>query len=178
MSVSSVINCVSILLEPMSVLVRKATELKVMGRSVKAVCVGGGAFTENEEKELRQSGCFDLFTQIDADDNTLAQYYKNARCFVYPSCYEGFGIPILEAFKLGCPVILANASCFPEIAGDAASYFPSEDHKELARKIIEIIDSDSLREKLREGGYRRVEQFNWNNSANETYEYYYSLINK
>ena len=105
-------------------------------------------------------------------DEELSMAYGNAQAFIFPSKYEGFGIPILEAFKCKCPVILANASCFPEIAEDAAIYFGQDDSDELADKMIELLDNPALREKLIRKGVARVQSFSWEKAAEETLEFY------
>ena len=105
----------------------------------------------------------------------LKYLYQNAVCFVYPSLYEGFGIPILEAFTCGCPAILANASCFPEIAGDAAIFFDPNDERELALCINKITEDNSIRLQYIERGYCRVRSFKWDTAAEQTMDIYRSL---
>jgi glycosyltransferase involved in cell wall biosynthesis len=85
----------------------------------------------------------------------MTSLYRHALCFVFPSHYEGFGIPILEAFHNGCPVCLSNASCFPEVAGDAAIFFNPSDALSMHDTLKEIITSSTLREELRRKGALR-----------------------
>jgi len=101
-------------------------------------------------------------------DEDLPSFYRNAICFVLPSLYEGFGLPILEAMKYGCPVIISNVSSLPEAGGDAALYFDPENAQDIARKIDQVISDEKLREKMREKGYQQVKKFSWEKTARET----------
>ncbi len=75
------------------------------------------------------------------DEQTLRSLYHYAELFVYPSLYEGFGLPLLEAMANDCPMAISNASCFPEIAGDAAAYFDPENMKDMREKIAGILQN-------------------------------------
>lgn len=108
-------------------------------------------------------------------DEELANLYYNAICFVYPSLYEGFGIPILEAFKNNCPVCLSNSSCFPEIAKDAAVYFDPNDSSSIIKAIENTIVN---REILIEKGNLRLQYFSWEKAASETEKVYHWVLNK
>jgi glycosyltransferase involved in cell wall biosynthesis len=92
----------------------------IAGLDVALACVGGGPFDAGEHALIAKHGLTDRVVQASVADGELAACYAHALAFVFPSRYEGFGIPILEAFACGCPVLVARASCFPEIAGDAA----------------------------------------------------------
>jgi glycosyltransferase involved in cell wall biosynthesis len=95
-------------------------------------------------------------------DNELPELYTKALVFVFPSLYEGFGLPILEAFAAGCPTVLSNASCFPEIAGEAALYFDPYSIIEDMRTVIEkVITSPSLQKELTNKGKKRMKDFSW-----------------
>lgn len=107
-------------------------------------------------------------------DETLAVFYKNARCFVTASFEEGFGLPVLEAFSADCPVVSSNQGSLPEIGGDAAVYFDPLDTKEIVEKITKVLDDSSLRRDLIEKGRKRVKQFSWEKMAKETLEVYQS----
>ncbi|RKD91972.1 glycosyltransferase family 4 protein [Mangrovibacterium diazotrophicum] len=110
------------------------------------------------------------------DDNTLNTLYYHARCFVYPSLYEGFGIPILEAFGNRCPVCISDTSCFPEIAADAACYFNPKDKNSIKQNLEKILTDDSYRQKLIEIGTERLTFFSWDKAASETLEIYKKTI--
>lgn len=105
-------------------------------------------------------------------DEDLTAFYKNAVCFVLPSLYEGFGLPILEAMKYGCPVITSNVSSLPEAGGNAALYVNPLDVNDIAKNLESIIspsaDGSELREKLIKKGFEQVKKFSWEKTAKET----------
>ena len=105
-------------------------------------------------------------------DNQLAYLYQHALCFVFPSLYEGFGIPVLEAFASGCPVLLSNASCFPEVGGDAALYFDPYNPEEMAKTIENVVSDSNLRTQMIQRGHERVKAFSWDKTAAQTAEFY------
>jgi glycosyltransferase involved in cell wall biosynthesis len=116
---------------------------------VSLVLAGGGPLTEEERTYLEDKHVLDKTIQITATDTELNTLYKHAQCFVFPSLYEGFGLPILEAFKNGCPVILSNSSCFPEIAGNSAAlYFDGTSGRSLADQIYKIQSDENKRNEL------------------------------
>ena len=143
-------------------------------RELEVFCAGGGAFTA---EELSLMGEFSpRFHQGFLSDEELAQAYADALCFVFPSQYEGFGIPILEAFACGCPAACSAASAFPEVAGDAAEYFDPLDADDLAGCIAKIIADEALRENLRLKGSERVKLFSWERCARETLKFYEEAV--
>ena len=105
-------------------------------------------------------------------DEDLAQIYKNALCFVLCSLYEGFGLPVLEAMKYGCPVVTSNVSSLPEAGGDAAIYVNPLDVDDIAKNLELIInpsaDGEKLRKELIKKGYEQVKKFSWEKTARET----------
>lgn len=103
-------------------------------------------------------------------DEDLPLLYQNAICFVLPSLYEGFGLPVLEAMKHGCPVITSNVSSLPEAGGDAAVYVDPNDTEDIAKKIKKVINDGKLRREMVEKGYEQVKKFSWEKTANETLE--------
>lgn len=100
--------------------------------------------------------------------NTL---YNNAYSLLYPSCYEGFGIPIAEAMKAGCPVISTNTSSIPEVAGDAALLVNEIDPASFIDAIIKLYDENFRGEIIRDG-LKQAEKFNWDGCFEETYAFY------
>jgi glycosyltransferase involved in cell wall biosynthesis len=102
------------------------------------------------------------------DDDTLKQYFAHADMLVFPSLYEGFGLPPLEAMASGCPVIVSNAASLPEVCGDAALYCDPYQPDDIANKIALVMGSSSLREQLQVKGYERAKQFTWEKCAQET----------
>jgi len=105
-----------------------------------------------------------------APDEELDFLYKNALCYCLPSLYEGFGLPILEAMKRGCPVITSNISSLPEAGGEAALYVNPESVEDIANKINELINDETLRKKLIEKGYEQIKKFSWEKTAKQTLE--------
>jgi glycosyltransferase involved in cell wall biosynthesis len=98
-------------------------------------------------------------------DEELVRFYQEATLFVYPSLYEGFGIPPLEAMACGTPVIVANNSSLPEVCSDAAIYTNEHDYKDIAQKINLLIENIPLQQDLIQLGLKRVKCFSWDSSA-------------
>ena len=140
---------------------------------VKLVCTGGD-FTLVENRMIEKLGIVDAVVHISANGHDMKVLYAHAIAFVYPSLYEGFGMPILEAFAYGCPVLLNNKSCFPEIAVDAGVYFESEPGKSNLPDVFEKIYqlSDNERQKIMNKGYQRLGDFSWKKSAEKLAEVY------
>src|SRR3989344_353094 len=101
-------------------------------------------------------------------DNELAVLYQNAFCFVLPSLYEGFGIPILEAMSFDCPVISSFASSLPEVGGEACLYFDPKDPLELKEKLTLLAENRKLRSDLIKKGGQRIRLFSWQKCAKST----------
>ncbi len=143
---------------------------------IMVVCVGG-AFSQEEVHYLKRLHLENNFIQVKANDDELNYLYEKALCFVYPSMYEGFGIPILEAFNCGCPVLLSNASCFPEIGGKGAIYFEPQNIDDMGNCIYNCIISEEERKKMSEQGKQRAKEFSWEQTAMNVYQMYESIIN-
>jgi len=94
-------------------------------------------------------------------DAQLRWFYEQAQCFVFPSFYEGFGLPPLEAMCCGCPVIVADSSSLPEVCGDAALYIDPADPATIARQLGRLLDSPALRAELVEAGRARAASYTW-----------------
>ncbi|WP_263970717.1 glycosyltransferase family 4 protein [Leptolyngbya sp. KIOST-1] len=109
-------------------------------------------------------------------DAEVAYCYQNADVFAYPSLYEGFGLPVLEAMTLGCPVVTANTSSLPEVAGDAALMVDPTSVEELAEALGRVIGDRALRQTLIERGYQQADQFSWTRTAKSTLAAYRSLL--
>lgn len=124
---------------------------------------------KNIESYVRALGDRIHFTGF-IDDKTLRQYYQNADLFIFPSLYEGFGFPPLEAMASGCPVIASNSASIPEVCGDAALYFEALDPNLLTKQILKLVDDPNLKSELRLKGLQRVENFRWDECAKKTCE--------
>lgn len=106
------------------------------------------------------------------NDNDLVQLYRQATCLVYPSLYEGFGLPILEAISLGCPVITSNISSMPEVGGDAVLYVNPKSIEEIKSSMVRVTESEDLRKELIQKGLEQAKKFSWKKCAKETKEMY------
>jgi len=104
-------------------------------------------------------------------DRDLPALYKNAKCFVLPSLYEGFGLPVLEAMKHGCPVVVSDISSLPEAGGDAALYFDPKDISDIAQKIDKVLTDKEKRSDMIKKGYAQVKKFSWEKTAREALKY-------
>lgn len=100
-------------------------------------------------------------------DEDLPNFYRKAEVFVLPSLYEGFGLPVLEAMRYGCPVITSSVSSLPEAGGDAAQYFEPEDVDDIKKSIEKVLTDRSLREKMIERGREHYKKFTWEKAAKE-----------
>ena len=118
----------------------------------------------------------DSLQQVNGDDAMLAGYYKNASLFVYPSLYEGFGIPPLEAMNFGCPVACSNTSSIPEIVGNAAILFNPYSVDSMRDSIISILYNDKIKSSLILKGFKQIKNFSWKKCATETYKVYKNVL--
>lgn len=112
-----------------------------------------------------------MFTGF-AQDSDLKWLYEHAKCYVFPSLSEGFGLPGLEAMAHGAPVASSDATCLPEVYGDAAVYFNPRDTKDIAAKISNVIDNPKLAKDLVEKGYAQVKKYSWKRMAEQTSDIY------
>jgi glycosyltransferase involved in cell wall biosynthesis len=109
-------------------------------------------------------------------NETLNLLYNHAELLVYPSLYEGFGLPPLEAMSAGCPVAVSKTSSLPEVVGDAGVYFDPLEVEEMAHAIFRILDSHEFRKELIELGTARSLQFSWSKTAAETHQAYREAV--
>jgi glycosyltransferase involved in cell wall biosynthesis len=141
------------------------------------IAFGGGGFNVNETKLIGELGFrTGQVRQMGGDDSMLAMFYRQATAFVYPSFYEGFGLPPLEAMAQGCPVISSNSSSMPEVIGDAGEYFDPNSIEDMAAAIERVAYSKSRRDNLIELGKARLGVFSWNKCATETLRIYKHLV--
>lgn len=141
------------------------------------ICAGGGAFNEKEVQEIHRLKLGNKVTYMSfSSDEHLCSLYKNATLFVYPSLYEGFGIPILEAFGAGCPVVLSRSSCFPEVAGEAAAYFNGESAEDMAQVLTQLLSRKEDLQHLRQLGYEKVKEYTWASTAQRTEDFYQRIL--
>lgn len=110
------------------------------------------------------------------NDSELKWLYQNATAYVLPSLSEGFGLPGLEAMAHGCPLVSSNATCLPEVYGNAAVFFNPLDINDMAKKIESVIADQGLRDQLKARGYTQLEKFSWEKMAKETLAVYESVL--
>jgi glycosyltransferase involved in cell wall biosynthesis len=125
-------------------------------------------------EKLIRSGKVVLKGYLEMPD--LISYYRNAELFLFPSLYEGFGLPPLEAMSCGLPVVASDRSSLPEVLGEAALYANPEDAEDLARSVDQLLENDSLKAKHRDAGLQRAAQFAWEETARKTLALYQALF--
>ncbi|RAJ25578.1 glycosyltransferase family 4 protein [Pedobacter cryoconitis] len=140
------------------------------------ICAGGGEFNPAELDLLARNNILQYTTQINASDAQMAQLYRDALLFIYPSIEEGFGFPILEAFKAGCPVACSNTSCLPEVGGNAVGYFNPAIVSSIRETVSALISNPEKREGLVNNGYEQLQKFTFQNCLDQTLDCYTSLI--
>ncbi|NCA93666.1 MAG: glycosyltransferase family 1 protein [Sphingobacteriia bacterium] len=143
------------------------------GGDCKLVLAGGRAWCWEETLDLVEKSSWKkeivLTEKISFED--LAILYRNARLFVFPSLYEGFGIPVLEAFASGVPAVVARNSSLTEVGGEAAEYFQSDQPSDLKEKLIGLITNEERQKELVAKGKEQLGKFSWEKCARETWDY-------
>lgn len=141
------------------------------------LCIVGAPFDSDEKKQIAE---LNLEEQIHnygyISDAHLAKLYRCSTAFVYPSHYEGFGIPLLEAMTCGAVVIASNTSSVPEVVGDAGLLFNSRSVHELVDRLLFVLDNSSECDRLIERGSQRAKMFSWNKTALQTVNAYQSIV--
>lgn len=122
----------------------------------------------DEAAELTRLGIANRVHQVSGDDGLLTSYYQGATALIYPSLYEGFGMPPLEAMNFGCPVVCSNTSSIPEVVGDAAVFFDPSSEESMRVAIESLLRSNELSAEMIRRGYARVQHFSWAKCAAET----------
>jgi len=144
-------------------------------KDLNIVYVGGSNFTDSENCHFKELCLEQRIHRFEVMDENLAILYRKALAFVFPSLYEGFGIPVLEALGCGCPAILSQTSSLPEVAGDAAVYFDPTSETSIIEGISNVIYDENLRQNLIEKGTERVKRFSWQKTAEQTEAVYRSI---
>lgn len=148
---------------------------RLPGEGIDLVCIGGGEFTPDETGLMSALGLAGKVERRDASDIELANWYRHALLFAFPSLYEGFGIPPLEAMASGCPVVAGHASSLPEVCGDAAEWAEPESVDSLVVALENVAFSDARRQELEGAGREQVKRFSWDRCARETADVYRML---
>jgi glycosyltransferase involved in cell wall biosynthesis len=140
------------------------------------LCVVGSAFRESEQAIINESRLQHRIEHYgNVDNNHLSKLYRCSVAFIYPSLYEGFGIPPLEAMSCGTVAIVANSSSLPEVVGDASLLFAPKATSDLADIMLLLLNNPSKRDALIEKGYQRAKLFSWDKTVTETVEVYRTL---
>jgi len=142
------------------------------------VIVGKAGWDEEISRLAKKQLSNIIFTGYINREVELSAFYSGAACFVFPSLYEGFGLPILEAMKCGCPVVSSNLSSMPEVAGEAGILVDPLDVKDIAWGINEVIGDKGRRESLIKKGFEQVKKFSWEKTARETLKVYQQAVKK
>jgi len=140
------------------------------------VFAGGGRFSDDEKRFFAELGLIERVYHFPAGDADLRALYSRAEAFIFPSLYEGFGIPALEAFSCGCPLLASNTAALREVAGDAALYFEPKSSHELVANVERILSEPQLRSALKQKGAERLKQFSWDRCAEQTMEVYRKVL--
>lgn len=141
------------------------------------VCAGGGPSTDEEREHLHRIGAEDLVTFLpEVSDAMMAAYFRGAVAYASPSLYEGFGLPILDAFACGCPAVLSSTDVYHEVAGDAAIYFDPRSASSIGSVVARVLDDEDLRRNLIRRGAARLRRYSWEAAARATLDVYRSVV--
>jgi glycosyltransferase involved in cell wall biosynthesis len=140
------------------------------------LCFGGGGWSDADRALLARWQVSDRVHHFGGSDAELAACYRHAELFVYPSLYEGFGIPPLEAMSLDCPVACSNVSSIPEVVGSAAMSFDPADPESIRTALESVLSSPTQRAELVERGRQRRQLFSWTRCAQETVQIYKQVL--
>jgi glycosyltransferase involved in cell wall biosynthesis len=132
------------------------------------VVAGGGQLNADEIALLKSLNVYNRVVAVShVSDQYLAQLYSNAMVFVFPSLYEGFGIPVLEAMQCQCPTLLSNNSSLPEVGESAAQYFDPLTNGDLKKALEQLILNEELRAEMKVKGLEQSKKFSWQNTADK-----------
>jgi glycosyltransferase involved in cell wall biosynthesis len=140
------------------------------------VAFGGGVFENKEVEIIRHLGLNGAVHHLSGNDQILGKLYTGAHAFVYPSLYEGFGLPPLEAMAHDCPVIASNTSSMPEVVGNAGRLFDPQIIEEITEALSDVAYSDITRKDMITKGRSRLHTFSWSECASKTEQVYHSLL--
>ena len=145
---------------------------KDLSASYSLVLAGGRGWKDEQiiqDIKTYQENGFNIITPGYVTDIEKSYLYQNAACFVLPSHYEGFGMPVLEAMQYKVPVVVSDIEVFREVAGDAALYFDKDNSKDISRKISDLLTNPEIRTELISKGNERLTQFSWEDNAKKVF---------
>jgi glycosyltransferase involved in cell wall biosynthesis len=155
----------------------KAFGISGLARTHRLIAFSSQQFSEVELEEISRAGIApDRVRRVSGNDAKLACYYAGATAMVLPSLYEGFGIPVVEAMRCGCPVIASATSSLPEVGGDAAVYCDPREPESFAVAMCRVAEDSALRTEMMARGRERAAQFSWERCARETCAVYRALL--
>ncbi|MBI3520534.1 MAG: glycosyltransferase family 4 protein [Bacteroidetes bacterium] len=156
--------------------VLRAYALSSFKNQAKLICFGSHAFNEEELKLMSELQISDRVSYHKGSDADLINLYQYATFFVYPSIYEGFGLPVLEAMANNCPVICSDSSSLPEVTNNSALAIDCENSEELQKAMDKLFKDRELRDNLVKLGKQNVKQFTWQATALKTLKVYQNLV--
>ncbi len=156
--------------------IKSITSTLLSNKDLYVVCAGGRGFNKEELQLFKELGIFSKLIQFAINDNQLVYLYTKALMFVFPSLYEGFGIPVLEAMSCGCPLVISKIAPFIEIAQDSAEYFDPKNSDSIKYAVENVLLNTLLRDRLIREGLKRINFFNWKKVSQETQITYSSVI--
>ena len=159
--------------EPRKNLSRLIEAFHQLDQKLKLVIVGVSGWDNKAVYKTKNPNI--IFTGYVPEED-LPVFYCNAKLLIYPSLYEGFGFPILEAMNCGCPVITSNVSSMPEVAGDAALLVDPYSVEEIKRAVQKLLSDAQLRKRLIDNGMRQAMRFSWGKTADETIKVYEKVL--
>lgn len=139
------------------------------------VCFGGEKFSEQEKKTFKELDIYKKIFHLHGSDDLLSYLYTKTKLFIFPSQYEGFGIPLLEAMSVGCPVLASDTSIFKEICKDGVHYFKNNDQNNLTEKLEFLLYLDNNLSSKKDLALSISKKYSWEKCAKETYEVYNKL---
>ena len=140
------------------------------------LCFGGNSFTSEEINFFKEFRITQNIKQIIGSDLELNYVYKKARCFIFPSLYEGFGLPLLEAMNMDCPVICSDTSCFSEVTNNAAAMFDPNNIENIKHEIENVVYDEQKFSGLIIKGRNNIKNFSWQKCADQTLKVYNSIL--
>ena len=151
-----------------AVLFRAFAHVAATYPELELLCIGGDGLTSDEIRMLQDLGIRNRVTQRFLSDEQMGSAYAHAEMFVFPSHFEGFGLPALEAMACGTPTILAAATSLPEVGGDAAAYFEPGDWRGLSALMVDLMEDSTAKREMIDRGLLRAREFSWRRTAQET----------
>ena len=152
----------------------------LLKEDIKLIIVGKREGFINSDTEIISEAANDknvIFTGLISDED-LMEYVSNAEALIFPSIYEGFGLPPIEAMAVGCPTIVSEIASIPEVCGDASIYFQPFNIDDIHAKIVMLIENPELKNNLVKCGYKQIDKYDWKNTAYQTIQVFEEVLSK